>query len=87
MTNASAQIRFLIRCKKHNLIPNGLNRKFFTSISNFLSLGRDYANDFNGNYYYEYCLLNTENEMLGKKKMKYVYKNRERFVTGDWYII
>ena len=53
----------------------------------FLSLGRDYANDFNGNYYYEYCLLNTENEMLGKKKMKYVYKNRERFVTGDWYII
>ena len=38
--NTKAQIRFLIRCKKHKLIPNGLDRRFFTSISSFSQSGR-----------------------------------------------
>ena len=40
ITNTKAQIRFLIRCKKQNLIPNGLNRRFLTSISNFSQSGK-----------------------------------------------
>ena len=40
ITNTKAQIRFLMRCKKQNLIPNGLNRRFLTSISNFSQSGK-----------------------------------------------
>ena len=40
VTNIKAQINFLMRCKKLNLIPNGLNRRFFLSISNFSQSGK-----------------------------------------------
>ena len=40
LINTKAQISFLIRCKKHSLIPDGLNHRFFIFISSFSQSGR-----------------------------------------------
>ena len=40
MEGVKSQIRFLMKCKKHNIIPKGLKSGFLASISNFSQSGQ-----------------------------------------------
>ena len=83
LINTKAQIRFLIRCKKHNLIPNGLNRRFFISISSFSQSGRRLCQRFQWKLLLR--ILSDKHWMLHKYKQRIqsLWKHLEAFNLGS----
>jgi len=83
LINTKAQIRFLIRCKKHNLIPNGLNRRFLISISNFSQSGKRLCQRFQWKLLLR--ILSDKHWMLHKYKQRIqsLWKHLEAFNLGS----
>ena len=83
LINTKAQIRFLIRCKKHNLIPNGLNRRFFISISSFSQSGRRLCQRFQRKLLLR--ILSDKHWMLRKYKqhIQSLWEHLETFNLGS----
>ena len=83
LINTKAQIRFLIRCKKHKLIPNSLNRKLFISISNLSQSGKRLCQRIQWKLLSR--ILSDKHWMLHKYKQKSLtlWKHLETFNLGS----
>ena len=58
MEGVKSQIRFLMKCKKHNIIPKGLKSGFLASISNFSQSGQRLCERFQKNSCTEFYQTN-----------------------------
>ena len=69
--NVKSQIRFLMKCKKHNIIPKGLRSNFLSSISNFSQSGRRLCERFQKKLLHR--ILSDKHWLMEKFQRKCIY--------------
>ena len=71
MEGVKSQIRFLMKCKKHNIIPKGLKSGFLASISNFSQSGQRLCERFQKKLLHR--ILSDKHWLLEKFQRKCIY--------------